>query len=52
MDRLVLMSEGAIVAEGKPADVLTPDLLGRIYRVKAVSGAENGAPYVIPWSRL
>lgn len=34
MDRLVLMHEGAIAAEGKPADVLTPDTLARIYRIK------------------
>jgi iron complex transport system ATP-binding protein len=34
MDRLVLMHEGSIAAEGKPADVLTPKNLAAIYRIK------------------
>jgi iron complex transport system ATP-binding protein len=51
MDRLVLMNEGAIIANGKPADVLTPDLLASAYGVEAMSGSHNGASYVLPWSR-
>jgi len=34
MDRIVLMHEGSIAAEGRPADVLTPDNLARIYRIR------------------
>ncbi len=39
MDRLVLMNAGQVVADGKPADVLTPELLARVYRIDSVNGA-------------
>jgi iron complex transport system ATP-binding protein len=39
MDRLVLMDKGAIVAEGRPADVLIPQLLKRVYRIDGVNGS-------------
>ncbi|WP_370207788.1 ABC transporter ATP-binding protein [Pararhodobacter marinus] len=35
-DRLGVMSEGRMVACGAPSDVLTPDTLGRIFRVRAM----------------
>jgi iron complex transport system ATP-binding protein len=34
MDRIVLMHEGGIAAEGKPGEVLTSENLGRIYRIR------------------
>ncbi len=51
MDRLVLMNDGAIAADGPPANVLTPDLLARIYRIEALAGQNAGESYVLPWSR-
>lgn len=51
MDRLVLMHEGRIAADGPPAQVLTPELLGRVYRIAALSGQNAGESYVLPWSR-
>jgi len=44
MDRIVLMHEGSIAAEGKPADVLTPENLARIYRIKPAADHS--------WSRI
>ncbi len=44
MDRLVLMHEGAIAAEGKPSEVLTPENLARIYRIKPAADHS--------WSRI
>jgi ABC-type cobalamin/Fe3+-siderophores transport system ATPase subunit len=38
------MHEGAIAAHGTPSDVLTPDALARIYRIRA-DGPQS-------WSRL
>lgn len=35
-DQLVVLSAGAIVAVGTPAEVLTPDLIAEVYRVRAV----------------
>lgn len=34
-DRLVLLSRGAIVADGTPSEVLTPERLADVYRVRA-----------------
>jgi iron complex transport system ATP-binding protein len=51
MNRLALMSEGRIVAEGKPADVLSDERLKAVYRVDAIRGVEAGAAWLSPWSR-
>lgn len=51
MDRLILMHDGRIAAEGPPAAVLTPDNLARIYRVEAVAGQNAGERFVLPWTR-
>jgi len=47
-DRLVLIAEGKVVAEGPPADVLLPVHLQRAYGVAMVSGSAEGIPYVLP----
>jgi iron complex transport system ATP-binding protein len=52
MDRLVLLHEGAVMAEGAPAHVLRADQLAHAYRVQALHGTENDHPWVLPWSRL
>ncbi len=51
MDRLVLLDEGAVAADGKPEDVLSSDLLAAVYRVDAISGAKDDRRYILPWSR-
>jgi iron complex transport system ATP-binding protein len=35
-DRLVVLKDGAVVAAGPPSEVLTPDLIADVYRVRAV----------------
>jgi iron complex transport system ATP-binding protein len=49
-DRLVVMHEGRIVAEGKPADVVTPELLHAVYGLKCRVYADpvSGTPVVTP----
>ena len=51
MDRLVLMDRGQVAAEGKPAEVLTPELLASVYRIDAATGTQTGQPFLLPWSR-
>ena len=51
MDRLILMHEGRIIADGPPAAVLTPENLARTYRIKALTGANAGESFVLPWTR-
>lgn len=52
MDRVVLMHEGAVVANGTPRDVLSDENLERVYRITARRGSADGAPYLLPWSRV
>jgi iron complex transport system ATP-binding protein len=48
-DRLVVLGSGVVVAEGRPHDVLTPDLLSRAFGMRAdVLTAPDGSPVVVP----
>jgi iron complex transport system ATP-binding protein len=49
-DRLVVMAGGRVVAEGAPADVLTPERVRDVWGVPVWRGAhgETGAPFVLP----
>ncbi|MET4698300.1 iron complex transport system ATP-binding protein [Constrictibacter sp. MBR-5] len=51
-DRIVLLHEGCIHADGVPADVLTAAALARVYGVTAVCGTNEGMPYVLPWAKV
>lgn len=50
-DRLVLLDNGKVKADGAPADVLTPENLRETYRVEAMFGRED-APFVLPVRRV
>ncbi|MCX2969030.1 MULTISPECIES: ABC transporter ATP-binding protein [Streptomyces] len=52
-DRLVAMREGRIAASGPPAQVLTEELLGEVFglRARVRHDEETGAPLVVPLSR-
>jgi iron complex transport system ATP-binding protein len=47
-DRLILMSRGKVVAEGKGEEVLTPELLRAHYGRGVVVVVQDGRPTVIP----
>jgi iron complex transport system ATP-binding protein len=50
-DRLVLLHEGSVVADGPPADVLKPELLERVYGVpmrRVEIDAAGSGPIVFP----
>ncbi|MGP5002247.1 ABC transporter ATP-binding protein [Glutamicibacter ardleyensis] len=51
---LIVMHEGAVVAAGPPAEVVTPDLICDVFEVEAKVGldAETGVPTVIPLRTL
>jgi iron complex transport system ATP-binding protein len=48
-DHLVMLSDGALAAEGAPREVLTPDLLGTVYGVNArlVSDPVSDHPLIV-----
>ena len=47
---LVFMKDGKVVAQGSPCDVVTPDLIQRVFSVpcQIIDDPETGAPLVIP----
>ena len=48
-DRLLVLSEGRLTAAGPPADVLTPALLARVFRMEARVHREAGGPLRISY---
>jgi iron complex transport system ATP-binding protein len=50
-DRLILIHEGRLIADGPPAEVLTPDNLSGCYAIRAWTGEIEGQPVVLPLSR-
>jgi iron complex transport system ATP-binding protein len=48
--RLALMHEGRIVADGAPAEILTPEQIGAVYQVGVETGlrGDGRTPYLLP----
>ncbi len=46
--RLVLVAGGRVVAEGRPAEVLSPRTLREVYGVSAFFAEAGGAPVILP----
>ena len=47
--RLVLLSQGTILADGAPEQVLSDGNLAQAFGIKAVRGAHAGVPFIVPW---
>lgn len=48
-DRLVLLAEGRVLAQGTPGEVLTDVNVATAYGVEVVRGMRDGVPYLLPW---
>lgn len=48
-DRLLLIAQGRLAADGTAADVLSADILRTVYGVEALIGEREGQRYVLPW---
>ena len=51
-DRLALLANGRMRAEGAPREVLSPAHLAESYGIRAQFGEAEGRPFLVPWSRL
>lgn len=50
-DRIIVMCDGAIAAEGSPSETITRDILRRVFHIDvAIAQTENGTPYLLPQS--
>ena len=49
-DRAVLLVDGRVIASGVPSEVVTPDIVRRVYgdRVMVIPHPQSGAPIVVP----
>ncbi|MFC5724029.1 heme ABC transporter ATP-binding protein [Streptomyces gamaensis] len=49
-DRVAVLHEGRIAADGPPAEIFAPELLGRVYMqpVDVIAHPHSGAPLVVP----
>ena len=49
-DRLILLNEGAVAAQGTPARVLDPELVGKVYgiRMRRIDVPDRAAPCIFP----
>lgn len=50
-DRVLVMADGALVADGEPNAVLMPDLLAKVYGITAYRG-DGASPLLVPLDRL
>lgn len=48
-DSVVVIDSGSVVADGPPDDVLTDDLLARVYGIAAVRRTIDGEALIQPW---
>lgn len=48
-DRLVLLSGGGVVVEGRAQDVLTDAHVASAYGIEVVRGHKDGVAYLLPW---
>lgn len=50
-DRILVMSDGAIAADGTPRETITSDVLRRVFHIDvAIAQSENGMPFLLPQS--
>jgi len=50
-DRLLLLHEGTLIADGPPQQILNSDLLERAYGIEVLQSAIEGQTVVLPWKR-
>jgi iron complex transport system ATP-binding protein len=51
-DRVCVLSDGEIAADGAPAEVFSGDVIQSVYGVTTSTGTHDNQTYVIPWRRL
>ncbi len=51
-DRVLVMDDGGIAADGPPAKVLDEELLRRVFGVTTAMVERNGASIAVPWSTI
>jgi iron complex transport system ATP-binding protein len=50
-DRLVMLADGGVLAEGAPMAVLTDEHIAHAYGVDVVRGERDNVPFLLPWAQ-
>jgi iron complex transport system ATP-binding protein len=48
----MVLSAGRLVSQGAPAQALTDDVLGDVFRVAAYRADHQGATVIVPWAGI
>ncbi len=51
-NRLILLADGKVVAEGDSGSVLSDENVAKAYRVETFRAEHDNEPFVLPWRRL
>jgi len=51
-DRVIILNQGRILADGPPRETLTAEFLGAAYRIEAFHMSTEDGAIVLPWRRL
>ena len=46
-DKIYVMNKGMIYASGKPSEIITPELISSVYKVRAEIINNSGSPHII-----
>jgi iron complex transport system ATP-binding protein len=50
-DRLLLIDQGALIADGSPAEVLTVERMAQVYGIAAMVALDGPTPMIVPLAR-
>lgn len=50
-DRVLVLSEGELVADGSPQEALTEAILADVFRVSVFRASHEGTAVIVPWAR-
>jgi len=51
-DRVCVLADGEVAADGPPVEVFASDVVPQVYGVTTSTGIHDGQTYVVPWRRL
>ncbi len=51
-DRVCILAEGRIAAQGAPAAVLDDALCQAVFGIRVLRGDHEGSPYILPWGAI
>jgi iron complex transport system ATP-binding protein len=51
-DRILVLDDGRLIAQGPPSEALTDSVLADVFKVGAYRASYNGNTVIVPWAGL